>query len=55
MRLERHPAVIEDDLPNLYSHIASDNPIAAERLLNAISETFAQIGNQPESGMVLPS
>jgi len=55
MRLERHPAVIRDDLPDLYSHIAGDKPRAAERLLDAISDTFAQIAKHPESGMVYPT
>lgn len=41
VRIERHPAVIEDDLPGIHAHIARDNPAAAERLLDAVDATFA--------------
>ena len=54
MRIERHPAVIEDDLPGIYAHIAHDNPGAAERVLDAVAETFAHIATQPESGIFYP-
>ena len=55
MRLERHPAVITDDLPDIYRSIASDNPSAAERVLDAIELTFAQLMRQPECGMTYRS
>lgn len=55
MKIERHPAVIEDDLAGIYAQIARDNPAAAERVLNAIAETFAQIAAHPESGVAYPS
>ena len=55
MRLERHPAVIGDDLPGIYAHIARDNPAAAERVLDAVAATFAQIAAQPESGVPYPT
>jgi len=55
VRTERHPAVIEDDLPGIYAHIAYDNPAAAERVLDAVAETFAHIAAQPESGVLYPT
>ena len=55
MRIERHPAVIEDDLPGIYARIAHDNPAAAERVLDAVEETFLQIATQPECGVLYPT
>ena len=55
MRIERHPAVIEDDLPDIHAHIARDNTAAAERVLDAVAATFAHIAAQPESGVQYPS
>jgi len=55
VRIERHPAVIDDDLPGVYAHIAQDDPAAAERVLDAVAETFDQIVAHPESGIVYPS
>lgn len=55
MRIERHDAVIVDDLPDIYAHIAEDNPAAAERVLEAVEATFAQLAMQPESGVLYPS
>jgi len=54
LRIERHPAVIEEDLPGIYAHIARDNPAAAERLLDAVEMVFAQIAAQPEIGVLYP-
>lgn len=51
-RVERHPAVIADDLPAIYEHIAEDNPEAAERVLKAIGATFDLISDQPECGVL---
>jgi len=55
VRIERHIAVIEDDLPGIYAHIAHDNPDAAERVLDAIAETLEQIATMPETGILYPS
>ncbi len=55
MKIERHPAVLEDDLPGIYAQIAQDNPAAAECVLEAIAETFDQIAAYPESGIAYPS
>ena len=55
VRLDRHPAVIGDDLPGIYAHIARDNPAAAERVLDAVAVTFAHIAAQPESGVQYPT
>jgi len=55
VKIERHPAVIEDDLPGIYPHLAQGNPAAAERILDAIAETFEQIAAHPESGIAYPS
>ena len=55
MRIERHPAVIGDDLPGIYAYIARDNPAAAERVLDAVEATFAQIAAEPESGVQYPT
>lgn len=55
MRIERHPAVIEADLPGLYAHIAQDNPTAAERVLDAVEATFSEIATQPGLGVNYPT
>lgn len=55
VRIERHSAVIGDDLPSIYAYIARDNPAAAERVLDAVEATFAQIAAQPESGVPYPT
>ena len=55
MRLERHPAVITDDLPDIYRSIGGDNPPAAERVLDAIVLTFTQLMRQPECGVTYRS
>jgi plasmid stabilization system protein ParE len=51
VRLERHPAVITDDLPGIYRSIARDNPTAAGRLLDSVEKTLAQLKRQPECGV----
>jgi toxin ParE1/3/4 len=53
--LERHPAVITEDLPDIYRSIASDNPPAAERVLDAVELTFAHLTRQPECGVTYRS
>ena len=55
MRIERHPAVIEEDLPGIYDQIARDNPAAAERLLDEVEVVFGQIAAQPEIGVQYPT
>ena len=55
LRIDRHPAVIGDDVPVIYAYIACENPEATERVLNAVEETFAQITAQPESGALYPT
>ena len=55
MRIERHPAVLEEDLPGIYAHIARDNPAAADCVLDAVEEVFAQIVAQPEIGVLYPT
>jgi plasmid stabilization system protein ParE len=55
VRIERHPAVIEDDLPDIYAYIARDRPDAAERLLEAVADTFDLIAAHPESGILYPA
>ncbi len=55
MRIERHPAVIGDDLPGIYAYVARDDAAAAERVLDAVAETFAKIAVQPECGIAYPS
>lgn len=55
MRLERHAAVVAEDLPHIYASIARDNPAAAERVLDAVEATFDQLTRQPESGVTYRS
>jgi toxin ParE1/3/4 len=50
-RIERHSSVIESDLPGIYAFIAKNDPTAAERVLDAIEDTFQQIARHPECGM----
>ena len=52
VRLERHPAVIDEDIPVIYSFIAKDDEAAAERVLDAVSQTFALLVSQPDAGVV---
>ena len=55
MRIERHPAVLEEDLPAIYAHIAQENPAAAERLLVAVEEIFARLMEYPDMGVIYPT
>ena len=55
MRLERHPAVITGDLPDIYASIAEENPSAAEQVLEAVEAAFAQLTQQPECGVTYRS
>jgi toxin ParE1/3/4 len=51
LRVNRHPFVIDEDLPAIYSYIADDDPSAAERWLAAVEKTLDQIGQFPECGV----
>ena len=51
-RLERHPAVIADDLPIIYSFIKKDDLAAAERVLDAIEESFELLIREPNAGIL---
>ena len=55
MKIERYPAVIEEDLPGIYAHIARDNPAAAERMLDSVEATFDEIAAQPGCGVIYPT
>jgi len=55
LKIERHPAVIAEDLSGIYAHIARDNPAAAENVLEAVEEAFARIAALPESGVLYPT
>jgi plasmid stabilization system protein ParE len=50
-RIERHPAVIQQDLPDIYGFIAGRDPAAAERVLDAVEKTFDQLAQHPECGV----
>jgi hypothetical protein len=39
-RIDRHSAVVEQDLPDIYTFIAAHDPAAAERVLDGVEETF---------------
>ena len=54
MRVERHPAVITDDLPQIYAYIAHHDQAAAERVLDAVDATFREIAAQPGIGVDYP-
>ncbi|WP_256749697.1 type II toxin-antitoxin system RelE/ParE family toxin [Mesorhizobium sp. Mes31] len=45
----RSPAA-ENDLINIWFAIATDNPLAADRFLNVVSERILQLADFPESG-----
>ncbi len=55
LRLERHPAVVEQDLPAIYAFIARDDQAATERVLDAVEAGFSQLMRQPESGVAFPT
>ena len=54
-RIDRHPAVVEQDLPDIYSFIAEHDPAAAERVLDAVEETFRQLARHPDCGVLYPT
>jgi plasmid stabilization system protein ParE len=49
-KLEIHPDVRNDDLVEITSHIASDNPVAADDVYDAITELFPKLACQPLMG-----
>ena len=51
LRIERHPAVTGEDLPDIYAFIAKDDAAAAGRVLDAIGGTFTLLAREPEAGM----
>lgn len=55
LRLERHPALVEQDLPDIYAFIARDDPAAAERVLDGVEDSFRQLAQHPESGAPFPT
>jgi toxin ParE1/3/4 len=54
-RIDRHSAVIEQDLPDIYSFIADRDPAAAERVLDAMERTFRQLARHPDCGARYPT
>ena len=54
-RIDRHSAVIAQDLPDIYAFIARDDPAAAERVLDAVEKTFDRLAEQPDSGVSYPT
>ena len=54
-RIDRHSAVIEQDLPDIYAFIAERDPAASERVLNAVEETLAQLAQHPDCGAPYPT
>jgi toxin ParE1/3/4 len=54
-RIERHSAVVEQDLPDIYAFIAQQDPAAAERVLDAVEETLRQLTQQPDCGVLYPT
>jgi len=50
-RIDRHSAVVEQDLPDIYTFIAEHDPAAAERVLDAVEETFRQLARHPDRGV----
>jgi len=50
-RIDRHFAVVEQDLPDIYTFIAEHDPAAAERVLDAVEETFRQLARHPDCGV----
>ena len=52
MIIVKRPAA-KQDLINCGSYIASENPAAADRFLNAAEKTFQQLSRMPEMGPLL--
>jgi toxin ParE1/3/4 len=54
-RIERHPAVVEQDLPAIYAFIAQHDPAAAERVLDAVEVTLGKLAQHPDCGAPYPT
>lgn len=54
-RIERHSAVVEQDLPDIYAFIARVDPAAAEHVLDAVEKTFDQLARHPDCGLSYPT
>ena len=55
MKIELHAAVLAQDLPAIYSFIAKADPHAAERVLDAVAQTFEALAHQPVCGVRYPT
>lgn len=55
MKIELHAAVLGQDLPAIYSFIARGDQSAAERVLDAVEQTFETIAQQPVGGVNYPT
>lgn len=53
MRLLRTPAA-ERDLIDIWTYIATDNPDAADRFLDAIADRIGQLRENPRMGRLRP-
>lgn len=42
-------------MPNIYAFIAERDPAAAERVLDAVEETFEQLAQHPDCGAPYPT
>ena len=51
----KHPAVLKEDLPVIYAHIARENQAAAERLLAAVEEVLVRLMEHPDMGIICPT
>lgn len=54
-RLEIHPDVKDHDLVEITSYIASDNPVAADDVYDAITELFVELARHPLLGTEYPN
>ena len=54
-RIDRHSAVVHQDLPDIYAFIAERDSAAAERVLDAVEETFRQLARNPDCGVLYPT
>jgi plasmid stabilization system protein ParE len=54
-RIDHHSAVVEQDLPGIYTFIAEHDPAVAERVLDAVEETFRQLARHPDCGVSYPT
>jgi plasmid stabilization system protein ParE len=52
VNLEKDSGVVLTDLPEIYAFISKADVAAAERVLDAADQTFQDITQQPQSGVV---